>query len=347
MLFFTVKNVILQSNLPKNKHVTVFNTRGTMKTTHLLIARSIPLHDKNWFQTGGAARFFCEPKTAEEFAQALEFARQKELPIFVLGSGANILISDDGFDGLVIRPALTDCSHVALDETHALLTCGAGVTIAQAIDYSLKNSLLGLEEFSGIPGTIGGSIFINIHYYEHALGNFVHSGTIINAKTGAIEEVDRDWFKFNYDDTALMKGTYYLVSATFNVRRGGKIDVAYASGRREEISRHRIKRFPNHHTCGSFFRNFHDDEVTLTSSGKKLIFVAYYLDKIGVKGELKVGDAIVSYQHANMLVNQGKATSDDLIELARKMQELVYDQFKIIPQPECQLIGFKEYPLMK
>jgi UDP-N-acetylmuramate dehydrogenase len=77
-----------------------------------------------------------------------------------------------------------------------------------------------------------------------------------------------------------------------------------------------------------------------------MIYVAYYLDKIGIKGNLKVGDAIVSYQHANMLVNLGNATSDDLINLAKKMQELVKENFGIIPQPECQLVGFNKNPLL-
>lgn len=77
-----------------------------------------------------------------------------------------------------------------------------------------------------------------------------------------------------------------------------------------------------------------------------MIYVAYYLDKLAVKGSLKVGDAVVSYQHANMLVNQGNATSSDIIALARTMQKMVYERYGIIPQPECRLLGFGEYPLL-
>ena len=78
-----------------------------------------------------------------------------------------------------------------------------------------------------------------------------------------------------------------------------------------------------------------------------MIYVAYYLDKLGIKGELQVGGAVVSHQHANMLVNTGNATSKDIIELAKTMQEMVYDKFKIICQPECILVGFSDYPLLK
>ena len=137
------------------------------------------------------------------------------------------------------------------------------------------------------------------------------------------------------------------MSATFKLKKISEKETAFALGRKKEIIRHRAARYPQKGTCGSFFRNFHEGEVTLESNDKKMIYVAYYLDKIGVKGALQVGYAIVSHQHANMIVNQGNATSKDIIEVARKMQMLVKDKFDIIPHPECRLIGFKKYPLNK
>ena len=140
---------------------------------------------------------------------------------------------------------------------------------------------------------------------------------------------------------------HYLLSATFKVKKATDLETAYARGRRVEIVRHRNARYPAVRTCGSFFRNFFPDEVTLVRNGKKVIWVAYYLDTIGVKGQLQVGDAIVSHQHANMLVNQGNATSNDLIQLARAMQERVVEKFGIVPKTECIFVGFNQYPLMK
>ena len=139
---------------------------------------------------------------------------------------------------------------------------------------------------------------------------------------------------------------YYLLDATFKVKKASAVETAYARGRRAEIIRHRNARYPSKNTCGSFFRNFFDHEVSLISNGKKVIWVAYYLDKLGVKGALQKGDATVSYQHANMIVNQGNATSTDIIALARSMQEMVNKEFGIIPQPECRLIGFTQNPLL-
>ena len=322
------------------------NTQQKNSTLPSLIKTHIPLKDKNWFQTGGPARFFSEPTNAAEFQQALLFARTHNLTLFVLGQGANVLISDDGFEGLVIRPQLIHIEQIASDKDTTLIKAGAGVVMHDLIEYCLNNNIVGLEEFSGIPGTVGGSVYINLHYYEFLLEHFLVSAEVIHKSTGSRKTVDTHWFNFGYNTSTLHKKDYYLLNATFKLKKCSRIKAAHAQGRHAEIIRHRVKRYPSTHTCGSFFRNFYPDEVTLECNGKKIIYVAYYLDKIGVKGELCVGNAIVSYQHANMIVNQGKATTTDIITLARNMQALVQKQFGIIPQPECQLIGFKQYPLL-
>jgi UDP-N-acetylmuramate dehydrogenase len=329
----------MQTNL-NSQHAIIFNT--------IQIQHNIPLADKNWFRTGGNARLYAEPRTAQEFADAIAYAQSQNIPIFLLGEGANILISDDGFDGLVIRPQLKEIITHGGDEQYTLLTAGAGVTMPDLIVHCLAHNITGLEEFSGIPGTVGGSVYINLHYFEFLLEQFLAYAQVVCKATGEVKMVDPAWFNFGYNQSILLNEEYYLVSATFKLKKASDIETAYAKGRSVEIIRHRASRYPKAGTCGSFFRNFHDNEVTmLQSNGKKMIFVAYYLDKIGVKGHLTVGDAIVSHQHANMLVNRGKATSTDLITLARTMQDLVKQHYGIVPQAECRLIGFKEYPLMK
>jgi UDP-N-acetylmuramate dehydrogenase len=321
----------------------------TTNTPPACIEQNVSLRDKNWFKTGGSARCYAAPDTPEKFQVVLAFAQEQSLPIFVLGCGANILISDAGFDGLVIKPELRTIEHSVDPQNTAdvLLTAGAGATIDQLISYCLDHNLVGLEEFSGIPATVGGAVFINLHYYEHTLSQFLVSAQIIEKETGTIKTVPAEWFSHGYDQSKLFEGTHYVVSATFKVRQATEIEAAYAKGRRTEIIKHRVKRYPSTNTCGSFFRNFHDHEVTMMSNGKKMIHTAYYLDKLGIKGTLQVGDAMVSWQHANMLVNKGNATSADIIQLARIMQQLVFNTFGIIPQPECLLIGFSEYPLLK
>lgn len=311
------------------------------------IKSGVSLADKNWFKTGGAAKYFCEPKNSLEFKDGLNFAKKNNQEIFMLGAGANILISDDGFDGLVIRPQLNDIEIIETKDDYSIIKTGAGVSFDVLINWCLDNNLTGLEEFSGIPGTVGGSVFINIHYFEFLLSNFLISAQVICKESSEILDVDNNWFNFGYNYSKLHENKYYLISATFKLKQTDALTAAYNKGRSREIIRHRASRYPKSNTCGSFFRNFYEDEVTLISNGKKLIYVAYYLDKIGVKGTLSVGDAIVSYQHANMIVNRGAATTCDIIGVAKSMQEMVYKQFGILPQPECRLIGFKDYPFLK
>ncbi|MBS1987063.1 UDP-N-acetylmuramate dehydrogenase [Candidatus Dependentiae bacterium] len=312
----------------------------------LHIQSQVPLADKTWFKVGGPARFFCEPTSAAEFQQAVAWAQEQRLAVFVLGEGANILISDAGFDGLVIRPALRNILIHDGAEQSVMVTAEAGVSLPDLITFCLDKNILGLEEFSGIPGTVGGSVYINLHYFEFLLSQFLVSAQVVNRQTGQVQTMTNDWFNFGYNQSTLQAKEWYLLDATFKLRRCSDLEAAYARGRRIEIIRHRVSRYPAKNTCGSFFRNFHNDEVTVESNGKKMIYVAYYLDKIGVKGTLSVGGAVVSYQHANMLVNKGNATSADLVQLARAMQELVRQQFGITPQPECILVGFDTYPLL-
>lgn len=308
--------------------------------------KNVPLADKNWFGTGGPARFYCEPQTPEQFRDALLYAQQHALELFILGQGANILISDDGFNGMVIKPHLKSIAIAPSENEHVYVTSGAGVSMPDLIDFCLDNNILGLEEFSGIPGTVGGSVYINLHYFEFLLAHFLTSAEVIHKKNGTIQTVDAQWFNFGYDDSELQKKDYFLVSATFKLKKATDAQTAFAKGRKTEIIRHRAHRYPQASTCGSFFRNFLPNEVSLEINNKKIIFVAYYLDKIGIKGTLRHGNALISHQHANMIINTGGATSADIIAVAREMQRLVKEKYNIIPQPECQLIGFSKYPLL-
>lgn len=308
----------------------------------MVIEKNVPLSDKNWFKTGGNAAHFCRPISINDWKEALAYAAKNNLTITLLGQGANVLISDDGIDGLVICPAQGSITH---NQAKATITANAGVGVQEVIDYGIAHGLLGLEEFSGIPGSIGGSLFINIHYFQFFLGNFLDQAVVIDKTTGQAITVDRMWFNFGYDQSKLFDGQYYVVQATFKLTPADALQSAYARGRRDEIIRHRAQRYPTANTCGSFFRNFHMAELPFEIEGRKLPYIAYYLDKIGIKGELRVGNAIVSYQHANMIVTLPGATSKDVIDLARTMQQRVKDQFGIVPYPECQFLGFKQPPL--
>lgn len=321
----------------------MLTVHNEIKTTPFSIQENVPLADKNTFRTGGNARYYVEPTTIDSFAQALDFAQTHKLEIFILGGGANILVSDQGFAGLVIRPALEECEVIENKIGDIFVKAGSGISIDNLIKFCFKNNILGLEEFSGIPGNVGGAVYINLHYYEFLLEHFLVQATLIHKTTLQVITVDKDWFQFGYDQSKLQEKEYFVLDATFKLKKApDQLAIAHAQGRYEEIVRHRHRRYPYQNTCGSFFRNFHPEEVINTE--KKLIFVAYYLDQLGVKGVLSVGGATVSYQHANMIVTNNTASSTDIVNLTKLMQQMVYEKYGIKPQPECQLVGFEADP---
>src|SRR5690606_7663870 len=158
---------------------------------------------------------------------------------FILGTGANILISDDGFAGLVIKPEIQEKSILQKDTTTVFVTIGAGVTLHESIEWCLSNNITGLEEFSGIPSTIGGAVYINLHYYEFLLEHFLHSATVYNLETNALEMVTPEWFNFGYNQSKLQEKKHILIDATFKLKNITDTHVAYARGRSAEIIRHR------------------------------------------------------------------------------------------------------------
>ena len=311
-----------------------------------LIKKNVSLKDKNWFETGGCAEYYCNPKEIEEYIECCKFAKENNLKITILGAGANVCISDHGISGLVITPK-SDYINYEINNQSIYLRVGAGLSIDNCIEYCLENNILGLEEFSGIPGTIGGALYINIHYFKFLISEFVYSAKIINIETLEVFTVNNEWFEFGYDHSKLFEKKYCLIETIFKLKSCEYKDAYYAKGRSYEIIRHRKQRYPYKGTCGSFFRNFHDHEVTLISNGKKNIYSAYYLDNVCVKGSLKIGDAGVSRQHANMIVNFGNATSQDILNVAIEMQKRVLKEFGILLKSECEFLGFENYPILK
>ena len=305
-----------------------------------LIQENVCLKNKNWFQTGGFARFFAASSTTVDFQQAILFGLKHKLPIYLLGKGANILIADQGVDGLVIQPQLNSIVQLGENSDGTILVrAGAGVSMSDLISWCLERNVVGLEEFSGIPSSVGGAVYINLHYFEYLLEQFLFSAELIDARTGICEQVPVDWFSFGYDYSRLQEKTHYVASATFALKKVDDCQTWYAKGRSVEIIRHRASRYPQTHTCGCFFRNLYEHEVDFEINGKKILSAGYYLDSLGIKGNLSVGGASISSQHANMIINNENATSQNIIDLALKMQWLVKEKYGILLKPECQFLG--------
>jgi UDP-N-acetylmuramate dehydrogenase len=301
------------------------------------ILENIPLKPYTNFRIGGPARFFCETKNTREIIESLKFAKERNMLTFILGLGANILVSDDGFPGLVIRQQNKKI-RIEAGSRGGIITAKAGATIDKLIATALKGSLVGIEDFSEIPSTVGGALYINIHYFDAFIGPFVKSALVLNKNTLKVEEVDQSWFRFDYDNSKLKTDKdYILLEASFKLKQVDDYKKCEAIGKAKEIVRTRRRRYPSEPSVGSIFQNLSEEERRRYNLPTRS--VAYLIDACGLKGK-RIGDAMLSYQHANMIVNVGNARAADVLELAGIIKKSVREKFKIGLKFEMELVGF-------
>jgi len=297
------------------------------------IIEQVPIKQYTTFKIGGEASFFCEPQNNDEIIESLSFAKENHLLSFILGLGANILVSDNGFKGVVIRQR-----NSKLSIRDNLVTAESGLTVEELINIALSNNLIGSEDFSGIPSTIGGALYINLHYFDAFISNFLREATILNKSTLQAELVDKGWFNFGYDSSRLKKDNdYILLNASFEFNKANDYAKHEAIGKSKEIIRTRYYKYPSEPSVGSIFQNLTSDEQKYL--GLPTRSVAYLIDVCGLKGT-RVGDALLSHRHSNMIINIGNAMARDILELAQIIKEKVKDRFNVELRFEVQLVGF-------
>lgn len=297
------------------------------------ILENISLKPYTSFKIGGPARFFCDAKSSLEIAESLEFARGKKLPVFLLGLGANILMSDDGFPGLVIRQ-----QNDKISVKDNIIEAEAGITIEKLIEKSLSENLIGVEDFSGIPSSLGGALYINLHYFDAFMGPLVRSALILNKETLETEKVEPEWFGYGYDDSKLKKDKrYVLLEAELELKKVSEYQKYEAIGKSKEIIRTRKYKYPSEPSVGSVFQNLSLEEQK--QKGLPTRAVAYLIDLCGLKGK-RVGDAMLSHRHANMIINTGNAKASEVLELAEIIKQNVKDRFGVELRFEMELVGF-------
>ena len=313
------------------------------------ILEQVSLKPYSWFGTDGIARYFVNLKNNKEFIETVSWAKQNNIKISILGLGANILISDENNELCIVKMFGENKSYEYLDEQTGILTVDAGFDFQEIILYAIATAhLFGLEEFSGIPSSVGAAIYINLHYYDFFIAQYIHSVQIYDTETNTIFTANQQWCAFGYDESTIKKNKRYIIlSVSFILKRGTIFDSWYAQGRRVEIIRHRQNRYPHTYTCGCFFKNFNTTNPFLIkrANGKPITAASYYLDQANARAVCQHGNAHVSWQHANMIVHTGSATSADIISVARKMQKIVYQKYGLLLEPECELLGFQQYPL--
>lgn len=278
------------------------------------------------FHTGGKARYFITVTSADEISKTVAAANNFKIPFFVLGGGTNILVSDNGYDGLIIKVVtrgLKLCNRTEIES-------GAGEELTSLINFAADNDLSGLEFAAGIWGTVGGAICGNAGAYGGEIGSLVKEITLVD-RQGKIKKVSPEYCRFGYRDSHLKKTHEIVVKAVFKLTRGERKAIKI---KMDEILKLREDKFCNlGKSAGCFFKNILDParEYGKLSAGR-------LLDEAGVK-KLVVGGAGVFEKHANVIVNKGNATSKDIRQLADIMKKKVLDKFGIELTEEIIQIG--------
>ena len=278
------------------------------------------------YRTGGEARYFLLAKTSETVAQAIKVAHDCELPYFLLGGGSNVLVSDTGFDGLVIK---VDVDGIAVD-SEAQVDCGAGEQLSSLVDFAVDKSLTGMEFAAGIWGSVGGAVCGNAGAYGSDMSQVVQTVTVVD-ESGEMKTLSADQCGFAYRYSRFKKSREVIVRARFSLAPGDK---AVVSNRVKDILKSRSEKHPvDGMSAGCFFKNVPDQ----TQPHGKLA-AGKLLDEAGAK-ELSVGGAKVFEKHANIIVNTGKATSKDIRQLADIMKQKVKKKFGVDLEEEVVSLG--------
>lgn len=297
-----------------------------------------PLRHHTTLRIGGPADFYFAAHTADQMVSALHAAREAGVAVFLLGGGSNLLVSDDGFRGLVIRNA---CEGAEFDGTVAQVGCGAD--FLEFILQCRDRELTGLEFAAGIPGSVGGALYGNAGCYGKDIGSQTIECTIATFDGEVVETRPASWFEFGYRDSKLKREPRVLLSCLLQLRRGDRAVIQAEIDEKLEIRRVKHPQWRIEPTAGSYFKNLPPDwqmPGAKHSPGTRRIAAGQLLDECDCRG-LRVGDAMVFPKHANIIVNAGHATARDVLELAAEMKRRVRERFGVELEEEVMFLGRK------
>ncbi|KKU13562.1 MAG: UDP-N-acetylenolpyruvoylglucosamine reductase [Candidatus Magasanikbacteria bacterium GW2011_GWC2_45_8] len=313
----------------------------------VFIQENISLAPFSTFKIGGSARYFLKAKRVEELIAALAWSKEEKIPFFVLGGGSNILIHDDGFNGLVIK---IDFNEVRL--VGDVLEVGAGVLVIPLAHKLTKEGWRGLEWAGGLPGSFGGALRGNAGAFRSEISEQTMSVTVFHK--GQVEELKPESCAFAYR-TSIFKtkrADDIIIKMRLQLKKG---DSKEAWAQLQGWLDHRHSHQPGSPSAGCTFKNYlieREKEFDRIDKIKpvppeyreyKKIPAAWLIEQSGLKG-LRVGGAEVSGKHASFITNTAEARAVDVWELMRQVKQQVYNTFNVVLEEEVQLVGFEGSP---
>ena len=312
------------------------------KLTHEFAGRILfdePMKNRTSFKIGGNAPLFVEPANENSLIGVLDFFKTENIPYFILGGCTNVVVSDDGFEGAVISTSglnyieILDtgipAQNAANSGKNVFVKCGAGTPVSSLINFCRNNCLQGAEQFAGLPGSVGGAVFMNARCFDRSISDLFHSADFIdmhdNAKSSFLFK-ESDWA---YKVSPFQNTNKIITSVVFRLTQCSIEHKADILERCEYyINQRKIKGHFKFPSAGSVFRN---NRSFGKSSGQ-------IIDEAGLKG-MKIGGAQIAPWHGNFIINTGNASQKDVKELVNFIVNVVKEKRNFVLQPEIIFCG--------
>lgn len=296
----------------------IATVRGVLKEEQILLQE--PMRKHTTFQIGGPADCLLFPATLEEVVAVFSLIHKYEVPFTVLGNGSNVLVLDGGIRGVVIK---FDANLAQLRREGDCVIAGAGALLKDVSAFAAACGLTGLEFAIGIPGSIGGAVFMNAGAYDGEICGVVTAVTAVTGN-GGVARFAKDALEFGYRHSVFQENHAVICEVELTLTPG---DSAAIRARMEELTARRESRQPlEMPSAGSTFKR------------PQGYFAGTLIEQAGLKG-LRVGGAQVSTKHAGFVINAGAATAQDVLHLIREVQRLVYEKHGVELHPEVRTIG--------
>ena len=279
-----------------------------------------PMKNHTTFKIGGPAQYYVTPESVTQIQEVVSLCRDMNIPLHVIGNGSNILVGDDGVDGVVLALFNTFSDYEIKDN---VITAQAGMSLIKLAVIALREGLTGLEFASGIPGSVGGAVYMNAGAYDGQMKDVVTSVTVLD-EAGDIRILGRDELDMGYRTSAVAKHNMIVLQVIIELKAGNKEQI---KDRMNQLSELRKQKQPlEYPSAGSTFKR------------PEGYFAGKLIADAGLKG-YSIGGAAVSEKHAGFVVNMGGATAKDVVELTDYIKKRIIEQFGVTLELEIKKIG--------
>lgn len=274
------------------------------------------------FKVGGPAEYLIKIEKVEELQQILKIAKENKIPLTIIGNGSNILVTDKGIKGIVLKIEIKKL-EIEINGEDVKVTTGSGNKLGELAQKLASKEISGLEFAAGIPGTIGGAIRMNAGAHGSEMKDIVETVTYLD-EDGAIQKIENSQAEFEYRNSIFSKKKYIIIETEITLKKGNKEDIL---GQMKEYMNYRKEKQPiEYPSAGSTFKRGAD------------FITAKLIDECGLKG-YQIGGAQISEKHAGFIINKENATAEDIVKLIRYTEEQIYNKFGKKIETEIEILG--------